>query len=213
MTATLTETEPDVPADVPVLTAARRCQIEEVFCPPFIELLALAPRNPIVRGLILAQTRQQPGRECATFEQLKDWVETTCNKRIPAPNARATSAGAGIDITVEFSETENGRADYSVTRSGRDTFQVGAETLLEIVQDAIESGGGLDEVVDLLADKIEDDAWSQCNPDLDNYGDYDYNDHDSTGSEDRETDYSKEDIRTAVLAFVRERHPELAAEL
>ena len=40
-----------------------RCRIDEVFAGPFIELIALAPRNPVVRGLILSQTRKLPGPE------------------------------------------------------------------------------------------------------------------------------------------------------
>ena len=54
-------TEPDVPA------VTNRCRMDEVFARPFIELLALAPRNPVVRGLILSQTRRRPGPECGTF--------------------------------------------------------------------------------------------------------------------------------------------------
>ena len=64
-----------------------------------------------------------------------------------------------------------------------------------------------------IAQKIDDDAWNQCDPNLDDYGDYDYDEHDMNDSGDSETSYSKTEIRNRVLAFVRERHPELAAEL
>ncbi len=195
----------------PAVIVERRCGIEEVFARSFIELLTLAPRNPIVRGLILAQTRRMPGPDCITFEQLQDWVELNCEKRLrPAGRRELTE---GITLTVEFSETEYGLAHYSVPRSGSDEFHVGAEYLLQIVNDTLTSGGGLDEVVDLIADKIDRDAWRQCNPSLDDCGDYDYSDHDCTDSDNSETTCSKDEIRTAVLAFVRERHPELAAEL
>ena len=196
------------------LEAPRRCVLTDLFEPGFIELLRLAPNNPLVRALLLRFTGQRPGPECATFAQLQEWVELHCEQRITTPGQRrGDRAAGGIVINVEFSETEYGRADYTVTRSGSDTFRVEAAELMQLVQDAIASGGGLDEVVELVADKIDDDGWNQCNPNLDNYGDYSYDDHDSTGSDDSETDYSKEEIRNAVLAFVRERHPELAAEL
>jgi hypothetical protein len=61
-----------------------RCKIDEVFASPFIELIGLAPRNPVVRGLILSQTGRLPEPERVTFEQIKEWVETTCDKRDPA---------------------------------------------------------------------------------------------------------------------------------
>jgi len=199
----------------PVLPAERKCHLEQAFESGFIELMRLVPRNPFVRALILKLAGKMPGPACQTFDQLKDWIEWNCDPRT-ITSARRTGRPVpegGIYISVEFSETEYGRADYSVPRSGTDEFRVGADDLLEIVQEAVESGGGLDEVVGVVAGKIDDDAWTQCDPDLDDYGDYDYNEHDSTGSENSETSYSREAIKTAVLAFVRERLPELAAEL
>lgn len=197
----------------PVVSVGRRCKIEEVFDENFIELIGLVPRNPHVRALILKLTGKMPGPECGTFEQVREWVELTCEKRARPSPSRASRVADGIAISVEFSETEYGRANYSVHRSGRDAFHVGAEDLLEMVQTAIDDGEGIDEIVDRLAGKIDDDAWNQCDPNLDDCGDYDYTEHDANDSGDGETTYSRNEIRNAVLAFVRERHPELAAEL
>ena len=199
----------------PAIPVERKCKIEEVFDQSFIELLRLVPRNPYVRALILKLTGKMPGQECETFEQIKEWVETNCKKKArPAPTQ--TTRGVpddGIAISVEFSETEYGRADYSVRRSGSEEFRISAEDLIEMVQAAIDDGEGIDEVVEAIAEKIDDDAWNQCDPNMDDYGDYDYDEHDATDSGDSETEYSKSEIRNRVLAFVRERHPELAAEL
>ena len=199
----------------PVSPVERKCKIEEVFDQNFIELLRLVPRNPHVKALILKFTGKMPGPECGTFEQVKEWVEMNCEKKARSSPTRTSrrNADGGIVINVEFSETEYGRADYSVHRSGSEEFRIGAGDLIEMVQEAIEAGGGIDEIVDVIAGKIDDDAWNQCDPSMDHYGDYDYNEHEATDSGDSETDYSKDDIRNAVLVFVRERHPELAAEL
>ena len=105
-------TAPDVPA------VTNRCKMDEVFASPFIELIALAPRNPLVRGLILAQTRRMPGPECGTFEQIREWVETTCEPRAVAGHQTKAAAEAGITIPVEFSEVEYGRANYAVRALG-----------------------------------------------------------------------------------------------
>jgi hypothetical protein len=190
----------------------RKCSIEEVFDLNFIELLKLVPANPYVRALILKFTGKMPGPECQTFEQLKDWVEFNCAKRI-RPRSGSARNYDDISISVDFSEMEYGRARYSVERYGTDTFSVDAEDLLDIIRDRIANGGGIGEVVEAIAEKIDDDAWTQCNPDLDGYGDYDYEEHDSTDSSDSEVKYSNDAIRQAVLRFVQERHPELAAEL
>jgi len=192
----------------------RKCNIEEVFDASFIELLKLVPANPYVRALVLKFTGKLPPAECEQFDQLKDWVEFNCVKRIRKASAQAQGNDEpGISIEVDFSEQEYGRAQYSVNCSGSDTFQIGAEELVTIIQDAIADGGAISAVVDAVAERINDDAWNQCDPNLDNYGDYDYSEHDSGGTDNSEVEFSREHIRTAVLRFVQERHPELAAEL
>ena len=198
-------TAPDVPA------VTNRCRMDEVFARPFIELIGLAPRNPVVRGLILAQTRKMPGPECGTFEQIREWVETTCEPRAKAQTKAA--AEAGIAIKVEFSETEYGRANYSVPRSGSAEFALDADELLDLVREAIDDEDGINAVVEKIASLIDDEAWTRCEPDLDDYGSYDYGDHDSDDTENATTDYSKVQIRERVLGFLRNRHPELLEEL
>lgn len=191
----------------------RKCAIEEVFDASFIELLKLVPANPYVRALILKFTGKLPPVECELFDALKDWVEFNCVQRIKKSAAAQNTVASGISISVDFSEREYGRADYSVERYGTETFNVDVEDLLAIIQDVIADGEGINEVVTAIASRIDDDAWNQCNPDLDGYGDYDYSDHDSTDSDNAEVKYSGDEIRNAVLRFIRERHPELAAEL
>ena len=202
-------------APEPVAPVTRKCVFEEVFDANFIELIGLAPRNPHVRALILKLTGKLPPAECATFAQLKDWVEVNCEKRArpPASEQARHSREGGIVINVSFSDTEYGRADYSVQRHGREQFQIGAEDLMEMVRDAIAAGDGLDAVVEIVAGKIENDAWEECEPSMDDSGDYDYSNHDVSDTADDETRFERAEIRTAVLAFVRDRHTELAAEL
>lgn len=191
----------------------RKCKIEEVFDQNFIELIGMVPRNPYIRALILKLTGKMPGQECGTLEQIKDWVETNCEKRSRASFLNREVRRDGISINVEFSETEYGRANYSVRRYGSESFSISAEDLIGMIQGALDDGEGIDRIVEVIAEKIDDDAWNQCDPSMDSYGDYDYDEHDANDSGDSETDYSKDTIRNAVLAFVRERHPELAAEL
>lgn len=188
-----------------------RCRIDEVFGGNFIDLLALAPRNPLVRGLILAQTRKMPPAECLTFEDLKEWVETNCDKKLQRP--MPSSSGEGIAIMVEFSETEYGRANYSVSRSGSEEFFLAEEQLLALVQEAVDSNDGLDAVIGNIAGKIRDNAWDQCDPNLDDYGDYEYDEHDSNDTGNSHVDFSVAQIRERLTAFLRERHPELLEEL
>jgi hypothetical protein len=200
-------TEPEAP---PVKI---KCKIEEVFSGPFIDLVRLAPKNQVVRGLILAQTRKMPGPDCETFEQIKEWVETTCDRKAHSLPGSATHSRDGIVIEVEFSETESGRANYSVPRSGSDEFALDEDELIGMVQDAIDDGKGLDGLVDHISNVIHEDAWNRCSPSLDGYGDYDYNEHDCDDTSNSEVEFSVAQIRDRLHLFLRQRHPELLEEL
>lgn len=193
----------------PTESILRKCTIEQVFDSNFIELIRLSPKNPFVRGLVLKLTGKMPPLECETFELVKEWVETTCERR----RHTFRSGGAGISIRVEFAETESGHANYSVRRYGTEQFEIGADDLFQIIQTAIEAGGGIDEAIDIITGKIDNDAWNQCDPELDDNGEYDYTDHESRDHGDSEVEFSRNQIRDSVLAFLRARHPELAAEL
>ena len=195
------------------LPVERKCAIEEVFEASFIELLQLVPANPLVRALILKFTGKLPPAECGGFEQLKDWIEFNCVQRIRPGKTGVRREDRGIEVPVDFSEIEYGRASYSVACSGSGFFHVSAPELVDILRETIADGGGLEEVVDVVAGKVDEEAWNQCNPDLNDYGDYDYDDHDCTGTENAEAGCSRDAIRNAVRQFIRERHPELAAEL
>lgn len=188
-----------------------RCKIEEVFGGPFIELIGLAPKNPVVRGLILSQTRKLPGPECETFEQIKEWVETTCNKTI-RPVVSRSHAEDGFAVDVEFSETEHGRAHYSVQRSGSDEFKLDADELLAFVQEAIADEEGMDAVVGKIAELIDSEAWERCEPNMEDYGEYDYDDHDNNDTSGSEIGFSRNAVRERLTHFLRERHPELLEE-
>lgn len=209
MTEVMTAPEPVAPV------VQRKCRFEALFDVNFLELVRLVPRNPQVRALILKLTGLLPPLECETFEQLKDWVELNCEKRLkPSPTSTARhNREGGIVINVDFSETEYGRASYSVRRYGTESFRVGAAELLEIVQTVIDDGEGMDELLETIATRIDEDAWSQCDPRMDDSGDYDYSDHEESETSDSETSFSRNDLRNALLAYLRERHPELVAQL
>jgi hypothetical protein len=189
----------------------RRCGIDEVFASPFIELITLAPRNAVVRGLILAQTGKMPGDERMTFEEIKEWVETTCDK--PSRPPKRGSAREAITVTVEFSETECGRASYSVPRSGREEFALDENELIEMVQEAIDDGKGLDGVIERVVNLIDDEGWDRCEPVMDDYGDYDYENHECDNTNNSSIEASNSQIRERLLVFLQANHPGLLEEL
>jgi hypothetical protein len=196
---------------VPAVQVERRCQIEDVFDRSFIDLMTLAPRNPHIRALILKLIGRMPGPECETFEQVKHWVETSCQRKARPAGAGRTATDVGITITVGFAEMEYGSARYSVRRRGQDQFQLSADDLIDMVRDRLPEG--IEGIVEAVAADIDDNAWSHCEPAMEDDGDYNYSDHDCSYTDDSETSYNREEIREAVLAFLRSRHPELLEEL
>jgi hypothetical protein len=188
-----------------------KCRIEEVFDRSFIDLIALAPRNPHVRALILKLAGRMPGPECETFEQVKHWVETTCQRKARPAGGCRPATDVGLTITVGFAEMEYGSARYSVRRTGQDQYQLSADDLIDIVRDRLPEG--INGIVEAVASDIDDNAWSLCEPAMEDDGDYNYSDHDCSDTDDSETSYNREEIREAVLAFLRSRHPDLLAEL
>ena len=98
-------------------------------------------------------------------------------------------------------------------RSGSEEFHLGVEEVLEMVQDAMEDDEGMDKIVERIADKIDEDAWTQCDPSLDHYETTTTTVTRRTILETVKPTFSRDQIRSRVLDFVRARHPELAAEL
>jgi len=195
------------------MSVTSRCKIDEVFPGPFIELIGLAPRNPVVRGLILSQTGKLPGPERQTFEAIKEWVEMTCDKKLRPTNATREHVGDGFAVKVEFSDTEYGRANYSVARSATDEFVLDGDEVLTIIQEAIDNQDGIDVVVNKLAELIDSDAWDRCDPSLDDCGDYEYDNHDLSDTDNSSVEFSKTQVRERLLIFLRNRHPGLLEEL
>lgn len=202
------------PAEAPSVPV-RKCAITDVFDQYFVELLKLAPKNLHIHGVILRQTGQLPPLEIESYEALKDWVEINCDKPVAkvAPNRASRRGNTAIEIDVDFSETEYGRARYSVSRSCTDTFPIDEDDLLETVTDAIDNDEDLDDIVRNIAEKINEDAYERCQPDLEHYGDYDYDDHDASDSDNSSTDFSASQIKQRVREWLRDNRPELLEQL
>ena len=50
-------------------------------------------------------------------------------------------------------------------------------------------------------------------PNLDDYGDYEYDEHSSGDSGNAAVEFSRAQVRERLLVFLRERHPDLLEEL
>jgi hypothetical protein len=48
---------------------------------------------------------------------------------------------------------------------------------------------------------------------MDDYGDYDYGDHETDDTETRNIEFSRQELRQRLVAYLREHHPDLLEEL
>ena len=71
---------------------------------------------------------------------------------------------------------------------------------------ALMAKGKTVELVDKIAEEINDNAWNRCDPSLDDCGDYDYSDHDSNDSGNSAIEFSRTQVHDRLLVFLRERH-------
>ncbi len=82
-----------------------------------------------------------------------------------------------------------------------------------MIHGAIDDEMGVEAVVDKIAELIDAEAWERCEPNLDDYGDYEYDEHESNDSGNADVEFSRTQVRDRLLGFLRERHPGLLEEL
>jgi hypothetical protein len=190
-----------------------RCRIDEVFTKSFIELISMAPRNPVVRSLILALTRKMPPPDRQSFDEIKQWVETSCVKKGRRPAEPAVGSTEGISIPVQFSDREYGRANYTVNRYSDEEYRLTEEELLEIAEEVLEAGSSLDALVDRVFAQVKETAWDRCDPCLGDDGEYEYDEHDSTDTGHPAVSVGKAQLRELVMRFLQNQHPEIMEQL
>ena len=184
-----------------------------MFTKSFIELISMAPRNPVVRSLILALTRKMPPPDRQSFDEIKQWVETSCEKKGRRPADPAIASNEGISIPVQFSDREYGRANYTVNRYSDEEYRLTEEELLEVVEEVRDGGGSFDALVDRVVGRVKETAWDRCDPCMDDDGEYDYDEHDSTDTGHPSVTVGKPQLRELLTRFLQNQHPEIMEEL
>jgi hypothetical protein len=185
----------------------RTCMIEIALPASVIQLIKAAPHNDTVRAVILAHLKIPVPDECKTFEDIKEWIETTVVIPMPSKSKKGGPSNASIvEIPIQATDTEHGRCNYSIGRNGSGNYQLSVQRF----RDMVESSQDLDDLVAALSDRIGDD-WDQyirMNPNEDE--EYSYDDHGIDDDEpftDREWDYQsghRDVLRRLVAQFAPE---------
>lgn len=187
---------------------ARKCQIGLVLGATIDELLKAAPENAIARAHAMSRIKQAIPDHCVTYEQIKEWIETTIEFKsvapIPSSSGRVRNRNAAFEIEVEKSETEIGRCRYSVSVSGRSNHPFTEEEVLEWVQSSIDDGETISEVLQ----KLKEDICDNADVSMDNYGDYDHDDYEASDSDNHSTDWNQSRLESRLIDWLRNNHPD-----
>lgn len=177
--------------------------------PKLSPLLRLCPNNPTYRALLSQVVREIPPPEFTTYDQLKDWVESNYDPGQNTPSVtRHVLAGmarpvqqeqALFDVDVDLSETEYGRCNYSVNRTGSTSSSYSMIDLARLIEE--EDCGSLDDLLRTVCDDATDDAWADA--DMEG-GDYTYDEHESSTTEHENVDLtlSRSELRVRLRNFL-----------
>jgi hypothetical protein len=192
-----TEEPPDPNAPV------KKCQIEKVLQPTVLELLKLAPANPVARAHALNNLKRALPDECKTFDEIKAWVELNCEPKSPISPATAPSTrrrNTAFEIEVSSSEIESGTASYTCSRSGCNDVPI----TVEEIEEALNNATDLEGVVDALEEVIREKAGEYISMES---SDFEYDNEELTGSDDYSTEWSRRTLMRLVGEWISDNRP------
>jgi hypothetical protein len=145
--------EPVAPVlEAPVI--ARKCKLEDWFHVNFVALMQATPENKLVRGHMMRILGVMPPAELKTFEQLKDWVETTMENPARKPAVPERRSIPEFEVDFRHTRTASGSCNYSMDEEGYGT----AKVPLSDIQDWIEDGKTVEEIAELIEQAESDDG-------------------------------------------------------
>jgi hypothetical protein len=113
------------PAEPELPGIARKCKLEQAMSNTVIELLKVAPTNPVARAHALSQLKIPIPDEHQTFEAIKEWVEMNITPKAgrgvpsqvyPSVAGRAARPTEAFRIDAAVSERQSGTCPLGVQR-------------------------------------------------------------------------------------------------
>lgn len=204
----------------------RKMDLESCINPTLIQLMKVAPQNQIVHGHLMAIFGRLPPAELTTYDQIRDWCEfgfylpkwmnshmsriygrTNTQYSEARPEANRTD---GITLPVSVEETEYGNCRYSVLARAEYDVRISANYIRPIIE---EYPDDFESVMDRIKDIFREEAGNQ-NPGADPVGDYSYDEHESSDSEDFSLNFSRHNLERELINYIRRNYgPEEAQEI
>jgi len=144
---------------------AKKCSITKLLGQQVVEMLKVAPSNPVLLAQVLAATGQNPP-VFKTYEELKTWVETNCGPKLE-PRVEENCL-----LRVRFQNQETGICKYSVENRANRDYTLQHDIITKLAQESPDWESFSKAAQDYIIEHAED----ELDPELDGQG-YDYDDH------------------------------------
>lgn len=167
--------------------------MEKTLSQTMVNLAKTSPQNAILHGHIMRLFGIIPPPEVETYQQLRDWMETTFSEPTKDPKihcylsdqAKITehvSAGGAnpvmFHIRASRNVNESGRCAYSRSFSSSVTIEIRQDYLMELVDD----GKSIDEIKEAICGMAEED-FGDYDPEDSDFIEDDFSDYDANDSE------------------------------
>ena len=172
--------------------------MEKVLSQTMVNLARSAPKNAILHGHLMCLFGRLPPPEVETYQQLRDWVETTFHQPAStaknlcylSDQAKAPNLGSGVvrnpvifQVHASREVTESGRCSYS--RIFRSSISAGITR--QYLMGLIEDGNSVDDINDTILQMVEDN-FGEYDAEDGEYSEDDYNNFEADDSENGEVE-------------------------
>jgi hypothetical protein len=185
----------------------RMCSMEKMLSGSLIDLIKSAPKNPVVRSIVLQKMKKSPPDACDTFEKIKDWIEFNFAAYEWAPNPKS---GRGVNFTIEGSDRETGSCSYACHRFGNVEETISEDDILAEAQRAL-AEGSMESFIDSIHETLRERAAS--NMECGGGEDYEYDDYEGNASDGLEIDLNISVVKDKITGFLQTYHRDILNQL
>lgn len=183
--------------------------IERKLVPTAVDMLKLAPKNPVARAYVQAAVRLPVPEELETYEAVAEWFEKNytppATPTSPAPAARRPAPQLAIEIP--YTEDVSGQCTYTAQVHGTIIDAVDVDDLIQLIED-----NNCEDMDDLVS-AVVGSANSEGEQNVGAEGNYNYENYENTGSFGVEPEPDRRELAERLHDFLAEHSPETLESL
>lgn len=167
------------------------CNLESLIPSTTARIIREHPNTELVKGIIMNLFGQSPPIELKTYDEIREWIETTFTKTVEKQKEplRATVARPSLDVTMLESQVASGRCRYRQDQSRFVTRSYTLDDIRDLIGEGVSS---IDEMVDKLKHLTREDIDSNGGDGDWSYGDESTSDHNDEDVDDHDLSFTNE---------------------